>query len=69
MNLNDTYKSLIVDIPVAKKEKKQAKPKEQKEAKPKAKPKPRAKKAAMQESETVNLKYNVISSRIIIYNE
>jgi len=36
MNLNDTYKSLIVEIPVAKKEKKQVKPKEQKEAKPKA---------------------------------
>ena len=35
MNLNDTYKSLIVEIPVSKKEKKQAKPKEQKEAKPK----------------------------------
>ena len=55
MNLNDTYKSLIVDIPVAKKEKKQTKPKEQKEAKPKAKPKPKAKKTAIQESQTVNL--------------
>ena len=55
MNLNDTYKSLIVEIPVSKKEKKQAKPKEQKEAKPKAKPKPRAKKTATQESEAVKL--------------
>ena len=33
MNLNDSYKSLIAEITVAKKEKKQAKPKEQKEAK------------------------------------
>ena len=53
MNLNDSYKSLIVEIPVSKKEKKQAKPKEQKEAKPKAKP--RAKKTATQESEAVKL--------------
>ena len=55
MNLNDSYKSLFIEIPVAKKEKKQVKPKEQKEAKPKAKPKPRAKKTATQESEAVKL--------------
>ena len=55
MNLNDTYKNLIVEIPVAKKEKKAAKREEQKEAKPKFNSKPRAKKAATQESEAVHL--------------